>query len=173
MTARVGAGTTAVVGSLKVNELYVSQGWAIVQSAKADAVAAANPTSITFTSTVGSGNCVVGCIQFDGFAGAVLNSVTDDKGNTYNRETAIQDASGQWLAAFSLGNITNGPKTLSFNFNAAPGSAATSIVIEEIFGALAVSDPRDVHGGRIQNAVGQGTDVVSSGSFTTTLANEF
>lgn len=119
--------------------------------------------TLTFGSAISSGSTVCGGGQFA--SSTTLTSVTDDKSNTYNVETNIT-ASGQTAFAFSLGNITNGPTTITITLGASSGF--NSAVADEYSGALAASDPRDVHGGQTQNTPGTGADAYTSGNFTTT-----
>lgn len=119
-----------------------------------------NNIAATFSVAVGSGNAVVGIVSF---GTGTLNSVTDDKGNTYNRETTINDGvNSQNAASFSLGNITNAPTTVTANFSA--GVGARSIAVAEYSGISAVADPRDGHGGQLQPSPGTGTNGLTSGS---------
>jgi len=121
----------------------------------------------TAAATFGSGNAVVGVVSYN--SAVAVSSVTDDKGNTYNLETSILDSgNSQRAIAFSLGNITNGPKTITANM--AGATNALSIAFDEYSGISAVSDPRDgsAHGGQTQPTPGTGSNGVLSGTFTTT-----
>lgn len=134
-----------------------------VQGTHAGADGSGSTIVLTFTNPVGTGNTVCGGFSFNS---TTLTSVTDDKGNTYNTETLITSA-GASCYAFSLGNITNGPKIITITLAANSGFGNTSVA-DEYSGTAALSDPRDVHGGQAQSSVGTTTDAVSSGSFTTT-----
>src|SRR5882724_440699 len=76
-------------------------------------------TTIPITiSAVGSGNAICGVVTWDDINAAVLNSVTDDKGNTYNLETSLLDTvNNQKASAFSRTNITNAPTVITANFS--------------------------------------------------------
>lgn len=119
-------------------------------------------------SAVGSGNCILGSVTYDGNASG-LASVTDDKGNTYHLETAILDGlAGQSSCAFSLTNITNGPTVITANFS--PSTSFHGILVDEFSGtSTASTDERDgtAHGGQYQATPSTATDGVSSGIFTT------
>ena len=122
---------------------------------------------VTLTATVTSGDTIVGAVSYE--SSATLTSVTDDKGNTYNLETAVTDTgNGQTTTGFSLSNITNAPQTLTAAFN--KNTFSISIVGDEFSGiATASSDQRDstAHGGQAQSSPGTATNGVTSGSFTT------
>ena len=140
-----------------------------VQSAHNASSVAQTTLAATFGAAVGSGGAVCGGFTFD--TGATLTSVKDDKNNTYNTETVLQDGvSGQQCVAFSLGNITNAPTIITATIS--PAVAFLAMVVDEYSAILATADPRDVHGGQIQDGIahplpGTGTDGISSGSFTT------
>jgi hypothetical protein len=123
-----------------------------------------NP-SATFAVAVGSGNLVVGIATWDSSA-SVLNSVTDDKGNTYNVADSINDATnGQRAASFWLSGITNAPITVTANLSA--NNQAARVAIGEYSG-VAPTSPLDGHVGQVQNAAGTGANAVTSGNITTT-----
>lgn len=120
-------------------------------------------------SAVGSGNCICGLLTWDNGTGATLSSVTDDKGNSYNRETTVLDTTdNQNTAAFSRTNITNAPTVITATFSV--GADSLVMVLDEFSGGSTTSaDERDgsAHGGQFQSSPGTGTDAVTSGTFTT------
>lgn len=143
--------------------------WGRVQGNQA-ASGNVNATTIAVTiSAVGSGNDVCGIVSWDLAGSVALNSVTDDKGNAYNREIAIDDTTNnQRSCAFSRTNITNVPVTITANFASSIGFRG--IIVDEFSGgSTASTDERDgtAHGGQFQNAPGTGTDAITSGTFTT------
>jgi hypothetical protein len=127
----------------------------------------ATTIAVTLDVAVYSGNFVCGAVSYN--RNHTLSSVTDDKGNSYNLETAIDDtANGQKTCGFSRGNITNGPTIITATF--ADGTNARSIVVDEFYFILASTDPRDAHGGQaMANSTGTGANAVTSGNFTTTV----
>jgi hypothetical protein len=137
------------------------------QGKGANGGAAATTLAVTLDSSVYSGNFVCGAVSYN--RNHTLSSVTDDKGNSYNLESVLDDtANGQKTCGFSRGNITNAPITITANF--ADATQARSIVVDEFYGILAATDPRDTHGGQTMgNATGTGTNAVTSGNFTTTV----
>lgn len=129
-------------------------------------------SSIAVTiSAVGSGNAICGFVAWDTtLANANCTSVTDDQGNTYNLETAVNDTPTGRAVAFSRTNITNAPTVITANFDLSPQFRV--ILVDEFSGAsTASSDERDgsAHGGQLQASPGTGTDAITSGTFTTTV----
>jgi hypothetical protein len=131
---------------------------------------AGNASTIAVTiSAVASGNCICGCVAWDLSSGANLSSVTDNQGNSYNLDTAINDTTNDSrLQGFSRTNITNGPATITATFSVA--CLFRKIIVDEFSGAsVASSDERDgsAHGGQFQTSPGTGANAVTSGTFTT------
>jgi hypothetical protein len=88
----------------------------------------ATSTTVTLTSTVTSGNIVVGAILLDAVA---VTSITDDKGNAYQ----LINYDGVYFGSFltitgfsSVGPITNGAKILTITY---PSSAVSWTIFEE------------------------------------------
>jgi hypothetical protein len=85
-----------------------------------------------------------------------LTSVTDNKGNTYNKETSVLDTTDSLnSAAFSRTNITNAPTVITANFSA--GVTFRQILVDEFSGgSTASTDERDgaAHGGQFQGNPG-------------------
>ena len=125
----------------------------------------ASGTSVAATgSVVGSGNTVVGSVTCA--AGFFLQSVTDDKSNTYTILDHISDPSGQENYTFYLGNITNGPTTITATFNG--NVNFRGILWDEYAGVVALANPLDGHAANLQNpGPGTATDAVTSTSITT------
>jgi|ERR1043166_1527135 hypothetical protein len=122
---------------------------------------------VAFGVAVTSGNFVIGIVSWDNGGGGALNSVTDDKGNTYNKSSTITNATNnQDAAIFWLGNITNAPTTITANLSAT--SLGRSISIAEYSGGNAVTDPSDGNTGQAQSSPGTGTDAVVSTNIVTT-----
>lgn len=145
---------------------------AFVQGNGSFLVTSAASWSVTLAAAVGSGNTVCGICSYSSSGG--ISNVTDDKGNTYSLETEITDSTNlQKSTAFSRSNITNGPKTITFNM---VGTFANlSIIADEFSGCgIATTDQRDstAHGGQFQSAPGTGTNGVTSGNFTTVTAGD-
>jgi hypothetical protein len=84
----------------------------------ADGSTAQAITVVLTGSVVASGNLVVGSVQWGTGAGETLVSVTDDKLNTYNISSNVNDATAtQAQALFWLPNVTNGPSTITATFS--------------------------------------------------------
>lgn len=115
---------------------------------------------------VGSGHAVVGVIAFGG--SGTLTSVTDDKSNIYNH-SGITIFSSNNCYTFWLGNITNGPQTITVNVTS-NGSTFRGICAE-YSGAVAASDPRDGIASQGQTTPGTGANAITSGTITTSHPN--
>lgn len=106
-----------------------------------------NPTTnnavrvLTLPSAVPSGGLVCGCITWDDASAATL-SLTDDKNNTYNFKTKLDNGNlSQFCQFFWLGNITNGPSTLTATWSANLGF---NLFAADVFtGIAALTDPSD------------------------------
>src|SRR6266849_5844906 len=120
----------------------------LVQNATVSNQTVISPT-VAVTNPIASGNMYCGAVAYS--SAQTLNSITDDKSNTYNLKiTTTQTTDAIKLTLFELGNITNGPKTLTFNFIAATDSCA---VVAEFSGGLAAADNVDGSIGQQQTAV--------------------
>lgn len=96
--------------------------------------------SAAFSSVVGSGNCVIVWFEWGNATNTTLTGVTDDKSNTYNIKARASQTSDVVSAAVCvLGNITNGPKTITLNFSGS--QIAIFGYIEEWSGIAALADP--------------------------------
>lgn len=147
--------------------------WSIVagQTASLSNATTQNPT-LSLTSAITSGNIYCGGVCHD--SAQTLNSITDDKGNTYNLPTVITDTTdGIACLLFWLGGITNGPKTLTFNFSAVTNSMAVVAEVTSSLGAT-VSDPHDVAVvGQFQASVASGANNMTSTNMTTLTNGDF
>lgn len=124
--------------------------------------------NLAFPSTISSGSAVVGYVSYDDTV--TLSSITDDKSNTYTVVDSVDDAgNGQKTSSFVLGNITNGAKTLTFNFSSTIGFGWA--VIDEYSGTLASSNPVDgtAHSGRLQAGYPSTTNGVTATAITTSV----
>jgi hypothetical protein len=112
----------------------------------------ANVYSQSFSAPIGSGQCVVGYFQYDGTSNT-LTSITDDKGNSYTvKDTTIDVSNNAVGHSFILGNISNGPITINFNFSTSHASIWGCI--DEFSGVLARSDPSEAHSATTPTSVG-------------------
>jgi hypothetical protein len=138
-----------------------------VQGASANSGSASASTVAVTISAVASGNAVLGVVSWVG--AGTLTSVTDDKGNTYNKETSVLDTTDALnSAAFSRTNITNAPTVITANFSA--GVTFRQILVDEFSGgSTASTDERDgaAHGGQFQANPGTAANGITSGTFTT------
>jgi hypothetical protein len=143
--------------------------WSIVQSNDHENGNPASSTvSVTFGSTVTSGNLVVAFIGYPG-AASDLTGVTDDKGNTYTVQTTVHNTSLNYMwHSIWLNNITNAPITVTGNFGTT--HQFISILAVEV---LPVSNPvtLDQFNTNQQGASIPSTDAVTSGPVTTTGAD--
>lgn len=131
--------------------------------------------TLTFPAAVGSGNTVVGTLGGSLSAAGTVVSVVDDKGNTYNIETAVGVAAQFIATSFSRSNITNAPTILTITVTSTGNAVGLNAVAEEWSGILtAATDERDgtAHGCAFQTSPGTGTNGVTSGPFTTTASGD-
>lgn len=136
--------------------------------------AAGSTVPVTLGATVTSGNFICGIVTWDNIGGTpTLTSVTDDKSNTYNISSTLSDApNGQGSAIFWLGNITNGPITITANLSGSAGGSRC-IIATEFSGGFAAADPKDLAPvGQFQTTPGTTTDAVTSGSMTTLTSGD-
>lgn len=118
---------------------------------------------------VSSGSTICGAYSFDN--GGTFTTVTDNQGNTYSVVVNILDTTNnQRTIYFALGNITNGPTTITVNGTGS--NIFTQIVVDEFSGGDAASNNRDGATGQFQNAPGTGTDAITSGAIVTTQAGD-
>jgi hypothetical protein len=140
-----------------------------VQGKGANNGAVGTSIAVTLTAAVGNGNFIAGMVSYNSLH--TLAGISDDKGNTYNVESvAFDTVNSQKGNAFSLGNITNAPSTITATFT--DPTQARSIVVDEFSGVAQIGDPRDTgHGGQVlPNSTGTGANAVTSGNFPTSFA---
>jgi hypothetical protein len=121
-------------------------------------------------SAVGSGNSLVGVVSGGVGSGQTLTSITDDKGNTYTiLDSSVATGAGFATYTFALGNITNGPSTITANWSASVNN--WGLAVDEFSGTLANSNPIDNSGashiGNFQTAPGTGANGATSTAITT------
>lgn len=134
----------------------------------------ADPTgasiAATFGSAVLSGSEVRGYVSWGTGVLGDLNTVTDDKGNSYTIVDKVTDGSNsQSFGSFYLANITNGPTIITANLLNTP--VARSIVVGE-YSNMQSGANIDGHAMILRSAPGAGTDAVTTGNFTTTVAGD-
>jgi hypothetical protein len=132
--------------------------YTFVQAANAGvAGAAATTLALTFGSAVTAGSLVVIMISWDSADVNVLTSVTDTAGNTYTIRQRLGTASA-YAYAYNVGAFT----VATANFSASVAYRGMSG--QEFSSSIALStDPFEADQGRLQNAVGTGTDGATSG----------
>lgn len=122
--------------------------------------------SVSFASTVVSGDIVTGYAFLNGASSNTVTSITDDKSNSYTVVNAVTTVGGfTWtgVAFWSGGALTNGPLTITVN-----SSFSTSnlwITLGEFTppaGTLSLD-------GNSSNKDNVGTTQPTAGSFTTTV----
>lgn len=75
-----------------------------------------NVQTVVFGSTITSGNSVKGAWTWNHAGVSDINTITDDKGNSYSTDRNTYNlAQNSGLCFFYLLNITNGPKTITLN----------------------------------------------------------
>ncbi len=121
-------------------------------------------------SAVASGSVVCGGIAWTSDSGQTLDSVTDNQGNTYTvYQTGGADATnGLSAALYYRANITNAPTVITANFTGGPSFRA--IVADEFSGLATASIADGAHLNVQASSPGTGTDAITSGSITTTVA---
>jgi hypothetical protein len=134
---------------------------------KAGAATPVTSFSQTFGAAVQSGNCVVGGV-ITSTSGPY--TISDDKSNTYIVVDHITAAFDNFIT-FILGNITNGPITITVS-----GSGGTTgnfdLLIDEYSGVKQITNPSDGHSATDNATVGTGAGF-NSGNLTTTIANDW
>lgn len=148
-----------------------------VQSAISQTLKNSTTATLTFPQKIGVGNAIVGMVCYDYTFSAATSSITDDQSNTYTQGTAdiVQYNIGNpnfWqlrAVPFYLGNITNGPQTLTVSLS--PSATFTKILASEYTGAIRLANPIDVFGFQVGDMVNPGT-AVDWASFSTQYNNE-
>jgi len=152
--------------------------FAHVQSAKNTAsTGVTTTTGIGATgSAIGTGNTVAGTVSWSNLgapATNVLNTITDNKGNTYPVVDTGGDPNATQVScsSFLLGNVIGGPTTITATFSGSNPGAAT-IIWDEYSGALTNVNPTDVHTKNAQHDPGTGSNAITSGNITTTIPGD-
>jgi hypothetical protein len=118
--------------------------------------------------TLPSGTAVVGVVVADDIGSGTFASILDDKLNSYPIIATVTNNSRR-ASIFALGNITNGPKTITVTYASNDGNV--QIAFDAYSGCLANSNPVDNSGASFALQVvptpGTGADGVTSGSVTT------
>lgn len=142
--------------------------WALVQSnflSNAQTTVTGQTFSVTLTNPVTSGNLVVGSFLVDD--SCTITSIKDNKTNTYTQKSPQDDATNLIRSTlFELGNITNGPQTVSITISGAPCNGAMTLA--EFSGGAASSDPSDGTTGQFQASVAAGANNQTSTAIITT-----
>lgn len=124
----------------------------------------------TFASAVGAGNLVRGYVTWGTAVLTDLNTVTDDKGNTYTIVDKVADGGNvQSYGSFYLENITNAPTIITANFLNTP--VVRAIVVGE-YNTLAQASAINGHAMILRTNPGTGADAITTGNFTTTQAGD-
>lgn len=115
-----------------------------------------------------SGTAVVGIVVADDLGAGTFASILDDQANSYPIVATVTNNSRR-ASIFALGNITNGPKTITVTYLSNDGNV--QIAFDAYSGCLVNSNPIDNSGAslamQVQPTPGTATDGVTSGSVTT------
>jgi hypothetical protein len=131
---------------------------------KVDNVNAGASLVLTLGQAVGAGHLVCGGITQGG--GVAISSVKDNATpqNTYTVIEAIVDNGvSPGIAIFYLGNVQNGPTTITVTWASALASFR-AIVCDEFTGAAAGANPFDKGVSQLQGSAGTGANAVTSGA---------
>jgi len=128
---------------------------------------ATNTLTVTFGAGVAAGNTVWGAVTAD--SSTVTISATIGGTAVTFLDTVVDGGNNETTRTFILGNISGAPTAVIFSFNQTLDVAAVAI---EESGCLAAANPTDVHTGQLITGSGTGADALSSGSVTTTTAND-
>lgn len=127
--------------------------------------------TVTMTGVV-TGNVLVLGIYWNAAAGATtLNSVTDDKGNTYTLLDNVTNNDAVNGATAYAWNVTGGTVVITATFSNTTWAEGEMWCHEA--NGFGTSDPLDVHAALAVVSVSAGTDAVTSGAATTTTAGEY
>lgn len=130
---------------------------------------AISPTSFT------GGNLLVVSVHYGtGNTSTTFATVDDGGTNTYTLIDQIEASVAgiiEGVATLYAYNITGGTLTITATMTGSSMSQAR-IIVEEVSGALAASDPLDVHTGQHLSGA-SGTDAVTSGSAGSAAAGDF
>ena len=112
---------------------------AFVQAPNPTSTAGSVNTSISlaFGSNNTAGNCLLACITWSSFSGAVLTGVTDTRGNTWvqvgERQVDLHNIN-TFCALFAAFNCAAGSNTVTANYSTS-GSDYLQLAIREYSGA--------------------------------------
>lgn len=140
--------------------------WAHLQTVLgADGAAGANANTIAITlSTVSNNSLVVGFATCNN--AATINTVTDDKGNSYTLLDLLNDTNNfERQVLFYKEGITNGPTVVTANLSIS--TDFRRMAASEYSGILTAA-AIDGHNGQIIATPGTGANVLNPGAFTTT-----
>lgn len=146
--------------------------WSHVQTAYNSGASSGSPSILSVPiSAVGSGNAVVVTVSTP--SAAHPTSVKDSAGNTYTQRLSTSNtSSGADVITFVLGNITNAPTSIIVTWAvSASGVVVAATEFSNPAGTI-LSNPFDVGHGNQQNSIGNGTDIFTSGSATTTVGSD-
>ena len=122
--------------------------------------------SVTLDNPVGSGNVVCGVVGFGG--GISIDSILDDKGNSYDTRRTITDTSNdEQCVLFYRLNITNAPTIITVTLGANSGNNIGIGVVE--FGGRLTSLAENGDIGQWETNPGTGTDGANSTAIVTTV----
>lgn len=127
---------------------------------------ASTTVAVTLGATVGSAHMLAVCVAWgNSLVSDVVNSITDDKSNTYTIVDTVRDATNSetFVSAYAF-NITNAPITITATLNASRNF--NGILVDEFSGIL-TTNPIDGHAMQVQAAPGTGANAITSGNFTT------
>ena len=140
-----------------------------VQGNTAKSAASATTLSVTLPATVGNGNAILVAVWYLTATAGQITSVTDDKSNTYNVETSnVSAAAGGSMYMYGVGNVTNGPKTVTVNISA----NTIFMAVVEYNQVVALANPVDAAIAAGASVVPSGADAITSNSASTTQTNE-
>jgi hypothetical protein len=166
-TVGMSAPATQRYGIIVIEVKGTVPAWTRVQGATN---AGSSPSLSVTLSAVGLGNAVVGQATCDSSGGVTIQSVADDKGNTYSLGLDVVDTTNNQRArSFWRGNITNAPTVITVTYSGS--AAATQVNVDEFSGPTLV-DPSDGQTGQIQSSPGTATDAITSTNVTTAAAGD-
>jgi hypothetical protein len=116
-------------------------------------------------SVIGANHAVCGQAAYSA-AGNQISSITDDKGNGYTILQSVTVGANQRTTLFCLFGINNGPSAITVNFGSNVNYA--QVIWDEYSNVTGT----DGFTGQGQSNPGTGTDAVTSGNITTTIAGD-
>jgi hypothetical protein len=132
------AGVTSIATFAEVDMPTTSNKGAVspnrVQSSRTANAVSQQTLATSFSSTVTSGNAVIGMTHCETAANVGTPVITDDKGNTYIIIASVADNQfDQQMWLFWLPNVTNGPITVTADYNTATSFIKT-VALHEVAG---------------------------------------